>query len=145
VLLAAFGCNATKSLNLISRLAAKAASLLFSNKTRASSEAILVKFEKYKIIIDKLGNRFLNLLLVINVIFIIAYILILLYVNIKLSSNLDDFIDVAYANNDMKKGIILFINKKFLFCLDNKHRNKCSYNLFNNFLAYASLALLAFA
>lgn len=97
------------SLNLISKL--------FSNSK------LLVKFEKYKNIMDKFSNRFLNLLLVINITFIIAYILLLLYVNIKLSSNLDDFIDV---HNDMKKGIILFINSKFLFCLDNKHRNSCS-------------------
>ncbi len=92
----------------------------------------LVKFEKYKPIIDKLGNRYLNLLLVINVTFIIVYILILLYVNIKLSSNLDDFIDVHI---EMKKGIILFINSKFLFCLDNKHRNRW-YNLNYYLISY---------
>lgn len=106
------------SLNLISKL--------FSNSK------LLVKFERYKIIVDKFSNRFINLLLVINIIFIIAYILLLLYINIKLSSNLDDFIDV---HNDMKKGIIVFINSKFLFCLDNTHRNRsCSCNL-NYYLA----------
>lgn len=98
----------SKSLNLISKL--------FRNSK------ILVKFERYKIIIDKLGNRFLNLLLIINITCIIVYVLLLLYVNIKLSSNLDDFTDV---HNNMKKGMILFINSKFLFCLDYKHRNRC--------------------
>ena len=113
------------SLNLISKL--------FSNSK------LLVKFERYKIIVDKFSNRFINLLLVINIIFILAYILLLLYINIKLSSNLDDFIDV---HNDMKKGIILFINSKFLFCLDNTsclrklccYRNSsCSCNSSSNF------------
>jgi len=115
----------SRSLNLISKL--------FSNSK------LLVKFERYKIIVDKFSNRFINLLLVINITFILAYILLLLYINIKLSSNLDDFIDV---HNDMKKGIILFINSKFLFCLDNTccgYRNRsCSCNL-NYYLTDPSL------
>lgn len=114
------------SLNLISKLLAPAGKPAASNSWPAGKPAglILVKFEKYKIMIDKLGNRFLNILLVINVVFILAYILLLLYINIKLSTNLDDFIDI---HNDMKKGIILFINSKFL-CLDDKHKNRW-YNL----------------
>ena len=128
----------SRSLNLISKLFTSEASKL------------LVKFERYKIIVDKFSNIFINLLLVINIIFIIAYILLLLYINIKLSSNLDDFIDV---HNDMKKGIILFINSKFLFCLDNTsclpaafqaelccYRNRsCSCNL-NYYLAVVAIA-----
>jgi hypothetical protein len=110
------------SLNLISKLLTK------SSTAAAALAAAAVKFEKYKIMLDKLGNRFLNILLVINVVFILAYILLLLYINIKLSCNLDDFIDV---HNDMKKGIslLLFINSKFLLSLDNKQRNKW-YNLY---------------
>lgn len=78
---------------------------------------ILVKYEKYKIMVEKLGNRFLILLFIINVIFLIGYILLLIYINFELSSNLDDYINV---HNNMKNNIsLLLLSYKF-----NKKKSK---------------------
>jgi hypothetical protein len=85
------------SLNLISKLV---------NKN------ILDKYEKYKVKIEKLGNRFLIILFIINVIFLLGYILLIIYINFELSSNLDDYINV---HNKMRKSISIFLaNYKFV-------------------------------
>ena len=75
------------------------------------NKKMLDKYNKYKVMIEKLGNRFLIILFVINVIFLLGYILLLIYINFELISNLDDYINV---HTNMKKSIsILLFNSNF--------------------------------
>ena len=60
--------------------------------------------------IEKLSNKFLIILFIINVIFLLGYILLTIYIKFELSSHLDDYINV---HNNMKKSIsILLVNSK---------------------------------
>ena len=71
---------------------------------------ILDKYDKYKVMIEQISNKFLIILFIINVIFLLGYILLLIYINFEISSHLDDYINV---HSKMKKIIsILLVNCK---------------------------------
>ena len=68
---------------------------------------ILIKYEKYKVMIETLGSRVLIILFIINVVFLLGYIILLIYINIELSTNLDDYINVHTKMN--QSNILLLV------------------------------------
>jgi len=89
------------------------------------SPNIKVKFEKYKVMVENLGNRFLMILFIINAIILIFDIFLLIYVNFELSTNLDDYI---YVHNKINKSIIYL----FLFKFNDLKSDKNILPLFND-------------
>ena len=81
-------------------------SKLFSKET-------ITKYEKIQKIMEKIGKRYLIILVIINVVFILFDLGIIIYANIELSNNIDDFIHVHLK---MKNSIImlLFVKSKFI-------------------------------
>jgi len=63
--------------------------------------------------IEKIGKRYLILLIIINVVFILFDLGVIIYANIELSNNIEDFIQVHL---NMKNSIImlLFVKSKFI-------------------------------
>ena len=75
------------------------------------------KYENYRVMIEKIGNSYLTILIIINVLFILFYLCVIIYVNIELSNNIEDYISVHL---NMKKGIIFLIMKFNLIVKKNK-------------------------
>ena len=73
--------------------------------------------------IEKIGQRYLIILIIINVVFIFFDLGIIIYANIELSNNLEDFIHVHL---NMKKNIImlLFVKSKFIVNKNKMEKNK---------------------
>ena len=71
------------------------------------------KYEKFMKMIEKIGKRYLILLIIINVVFILFDLGVIIYANIELSNNIEDFIQVHL---NMKNSIImlLFVKSKFI-------------------------------
>ena len=67
--------------------------------------------------IEKIGNSYLTILIIINVLFILFYLCVIIYVNIELSNNIEDYISVHL---NMKKGIIFLIMKFNIIVKKNK-------------------------
>ena len=75
------------------------------------------KYENYRVMIEKIGNSYLTILIIINVLFILFYLCVIIYVNIELSNNIEDYISVHL---NMKKGIIFLIMKFNIIVKKNK-------------------------
>jgi len=88
-------------------------SKLFSQKT-------VTKYEKFREKVDKIGNSYLIILIIINVVFILFDLFIIIFANVELSNNIDAYIDVHL---DMKKGgmILLLVKSNFI---DNNNKMK---------------------
>jgi hypothetical protein len=73
--------------------------------------------------IEKIGKRYLILLIIINVVFILFDLGVILYANIELSNNIEDFIQVHL---NMKNSIImlLFVKSKFIVNKNKMDKNK---------------------
>jgi ADP-heptose:LPS heptosyltransferase len=73
--------------------------------------------------IEKIGKRYLIILIIINVVFILFDLGVIIYANIELSNNIDDFIQVHL---NMKNSIImlLFVKSKFIVNKNKKETNK---------------------
>jgi hypothetical protein len=72
---------------------------------------------------EKIGKRYLIILIIINVVFILFDLGIIIYANIELSNNIDDFIHVHL---NMKNNIImlLFVKSKFIVNKNKMEKNK---------------------
>lgn len=77
--------------------------------SKVFSKKIVDKYEKFQIMIEKIGTTYLIILTIVNVIFILFYIFMLIYANVALSNNIDAFIDVHLK---MKEGAILLLLMK---------------------------------
>jgi hypothetical protein len=73
--------------------------------------------------IEKIGKRYLIILIIINVVSILFDLGVILYANIELSNNIDDFIHVHLK---MKNSIInlLFVKSKFIVNKNKMGKNK---------------------
>lgn len=75
---------------------------IFSKKT-------VEKYEKYKKMLEKIGNTYL---IILNVLFRLFFVFVIIYANIELSNNIEDYITVHL---NMKKSLILlFVNSNFI-------------------------------
>ena len=72
---------------------------------------------------EKIGKKYLIILIIINVVFILFDLGIIIYANIELSNNIDDFINVHL---NMKNSIImlLFVKSKFIVNKNKIEKNK---------------------
>lgn len=81
------------------------------------------RYENFKVliegIIEKIGRKYLVILVFINVILILFYISMIIYANVELSNNLDAYIDVHLK---MKKGFIMLLLVKPNFIVNNKNK-----------------------
>lgn len=77
------------------------------------------KYEKFKKKIEKIGNSYLNILIIINVIFIFVNLFLLIYANIELSQNIDAYIKVHLS---MKEGGIMLLLVKSHHILNKKNK-----------------------
>lgn len=95
-------------LNIISKL--------FSKKT-------VKKYEIFKDKIEKIGNSYLIILVIINIIFILFDLFLIIYANVELSNNIEDYIKVHLK---MKNSIImlLFVKSKFIVNKNKIEKNK---------------------
>jgi hypothetical protein len=84
------------------------------------SPNIVTKYEKFKEKIEKIGNRYLFFLIIINILFILFYVCIIIMANVELSSNIDYFIDVHLK---IKKSIIILLFVKYKVIV-NKNKIK---------------------
>jgi hypothetical protein len=75
-------------------------------------------FEKFKEKIDKIGSRYLIILIIINVVFRLFDIFMIIYANVELSNNIEDYIHVHLK---MKKGVIMLLLVKSNF-IENKNK-----------------------
>jgi len=81
--------------------------------------------------IEKIGQRYLIILIIINVVFLIFDVGIILYANIELSNNLEDFIHVHL---NMKNSIIMLLFVKSKFIVNKNKIDKFKYFNFSSIL-----------
>jgi hypothetical protein len=82
------------------------------------------KYEKFKKMIEKIGTRYLIILIIINVILILFYIFMLIYANVELSNNIDGFINVHLK---MKKDAMMLLLVKSNLIVNKNNIDKFKY------------------
>jgi hypothetical protein len=87
------------------------------------------KYENIKKMIEKIGDIYLYLLVIINVILILFYICTIIYANVELSNNIDTYINVHL---NMKKSVIMFWIVKSNLIVNNNNYKMDKFKYFNS-------------